>query len=187
MLSNGQVRFGERAEETRRLERSVARLGPTPRRFLSHQTAGAQGQSTARQVAGAQGSGVQRGQDACRLPRGRSGLSGIQRPPLSRQAADQTEQAGGQTDPGTTPVRTPCPSGPQCEGRGPQAQPDHSGLGQLLPDTRSRRDLRQAGWLPVAAHMEVGQVQPREQVGVLGVRPVLRQVQQGQARPVGVR
>ena len=31
MLSNGQVRFGERAEETHRLERSVARLGPTPR------------------------------------------------------------------------------------------------------------------------------------------------------------
>lgn len=31
MLGHGQVRFGERTEETRRLERSVARLGPTPR------------------------------------------------------------------------------------------------------------------------------------------------------------
>ena len=31
MPGNGQVRFGERAEETHRLERSVARLGPTPR------------------------------------------------------------------------------------------------------------------------------------------------------------
>ena len=41
--------------------------------------------------------------------------------------------------------------------------------------------------IPVAAHLQVGQIQPREQVGVLGVRPVLRQVQQGQARPVGVR
>jgi hypothetical protein len=30
MLGNGQVRFGERAEETHRLERSTARLGPTP-------------------------------------------------------------------------------------------------------------------------------------------------------------
>ncbi len=41
--------------------------------------------------------------------------------------------------------------------------------------------------LPVAAHMEVGQGQPLDQAGALGVRPVLRQVQQGQAGPVGVR
>ena len=32
MLGNGHVRFGERAEETHRLERAAARLGPTPRR-----------------------------------------------------------------------------------------------------------------------------------------------------------
>ncbi len=58
---------------------------------------------------------------------------------------------------------------------------------QLLPDTRGGRDLRQARPIPVAAHLQVGQVQPREQVGVLGDRPVLRQVQQGQERSMGVR
>ena len=64
---------------------------------------------------------------------------------------------------------------------------DHPGLGRLLPDTGIRRGLRQAGLLPVATHMQVGQDQPLDQAGQLGVRPVLRQVQHGQAGPVGVR
>ena len=50
MLSNGHVRFGERAEETHRLERSVARLGPTPRRALPLQAGRARGQGTARRA-----------------------------------------------------------------------------------------------------------------------------------------
>ena len=55
------------------------------------------------EMAGAQGSGLQRGQDAHRAPRSRRvRLPGVQRPPLpQRQAADQTEQGGRQTDPGT--------------------------------------------------------------------------------------
>ena len=41
--------------------------------------------------------------------------------------------------------------------------------------------------IPVAAHLQVGQVQPPEQAEALGLRPVLRQVQQVQAGPMGVR
>ena len=50
-----------------------------------------------------------------------------------------------------------------------------------------RRDLRRSGQLPVEAHLQVGDLQPREQADVLGVRPVLRQIQQSQTGPVGVR
>ena len=61
------------------------------------------------------------------------------------------------------------------------------GMGGLLPDTGIQRGVRRAGSSPVAAHMEVGQVQPPEQAEVLGLRHVLRQVQQVQAGSVGVR
>ena len=103
------------------------------------------------------------------------------------QAADQTQQGGRQTDPGTAPQRAVVPAREQRSCGDQTAQPDHPRVGRLLPDTGIRRDLRQAGPLPVAAHMEVGHGQPHEQAGALGVRPVLRQVQQGQARPMGVR
>lgn len=56
---------------------------------------------TACQVAGAPGTGLQRGQDAHRPPRRRLQLPRIQRPPLpTSQAADQTERGGGQAHPG---------------------------------------------------------------------------------------
>ena len=61
-------------------------------------------------MAGAQGAGLQRGQDPHRASRRRGGLSGIQRPPLPRQAADQTEQGGGETDPGTADRRDESPA-----------------------------------------------------------------------------
>ena len=138
-------------------------------------------------VAGAQGPGFQRGQDARRHPRRGLRLPGIQRPPLRRQAADQTEQGGRQTDPGTAPHRAAVPARDQRSGGDQTAQPDHPGMGGLLPDTGIQRDLRLAGSIPVAAHLQVGQVQPREQADALGHRPVLRPVQQGQAGPVGVR
>jgi RNA-directed DNA polymerase len=80
-------------------------------------------------MAGAQGSGVQRGQDARRLPHGRLRLPGIQRPPIWRQAADQTEQGGHQTDPGTTTDRATGPSRAHGPGRDQAAQPDDQGLG----------------------------------------------------------
>ena len=72
--------------------------------------------------------------------------------------------------------------------RGDQkAQPDHSGLGRLLPDAGLQRRVQPAGSAPVAAHLQVGQVQPPEQAEDLGRCPVLRQVQQVQAGPLGVR
>ena len=46
------------------------------------------------------GVGLQRGQDRDRASRRRGGLSGVQRPPLPRQATDQTQQGGGETHPG---------------------------------------------------------------------------------------
>ena len=147
----------------------------------------ARDQGTTRRMAGAQGPSVQRGQDARRHPRGGLRLPGIQRPPIRRQAADQAEQSGRQTDPGTAPHRAAVPARDQRSGGDQTAQPDHPGLGRLLPDTGIRRDLRQAGQLPVAAHLQVGHLQPREQADILGRSPVFRQVQQGQAGPVGVR
>ena len=89
----------------------------------------------------------------------------------ARQAADQAEQGGRQTDPGTAPHRAAVPARDQRSGGDQTAQPDHSGVGRLLPDTGIRRDLRQAGSLPVAAHLQVGHLQPREQADVLGRSP----------------
>ena len=57
------------------------------------------GQGTSGRVAGAQRAGLQRGQDAHRQPRRGLRLPGIHRPPLSGQAADQTEQGGPETSP----------------------------------------------------------------------------------------
>jgi RNA-directed DNA polymerase len=51
----------------------------------------------------------------------------------------------------------------------------------------SSKRVQPAGSLPVDAHLQVGQVQPPEQTEDLGRSPVLRQVQQVQRRPVGVR
>ena len=50
-----------------------------------------------------------------------------------------------------------------------------------------QQDLLLAGRLPVEAHLQVGQTQPPEQVEDVAGRPLLRQVQQVQERPVGVR
>ena len=88
------------------------------------------------ELAGAQGPGLQRGQDARRHPRGGLRLPGIQRPPLRRQAADQAEQGGHQTDPGTAAHRAAVPARDQRSGGDQEAQPDHPGLGRLLPDSR---------------------------------------------------
>ena len=102
----------------------IRRRPPLP---LPHQAAGARGQSPARRPAGAHGAGVQQGQDARRLPRGGPGLPGVQRPPLPRQTADQTQQGGAQTDPGTTPRRAALPAREQRRRGDQTTQPDHPG------------------------------------------------------------
>ena len=66
-------------------------------------------------------------------------------------------------------------------------EPDYSGMVGLLPGGGVQRGVRQAGRLPVEAHLQVGQTQPPEQVEALGYQSVLRPVQQVQAGPVGLR
>jgi len=61
------------------------------------------------------------------------------------------------------------------------------GLGGLLPGRGVIQAIRLPGQLPVEAAVQVGQVAPQEQAEALGRRPVLRQVQQVQERPLGVR
>ena len=87
-------------------------------------------------------------------------LPGIQRPPLRHQAADQTEQGGHQTDPRTAPHGAAVPARDRRRAVDQKAQPDHPGLGRLLPDPGLQRRVQPAGPLPVDAHLQVGQVQP---------------------------
>ena len=67
------------------------------------------------------------------------------------------------------------------------AEPDHSGMVGLLPERGVQQGVLQAGRLRMEAHLQVGQVQPPEQVEALGCQPVLRHVQQVQSGPVGFR
>lgn len=84
-------------------------------------------------------------------------LPGVHRPPTVRQAADQTEQGGTETDPGTAPHRDACPArGQRIRGR-EKSQPHHQGLGRLLPDGGVQQDLSSAGRVYVEARLQVGQ------------------------------
>ena len=64
-----------------------------------------------------------------------------------RQAADQTQQSGRQTDPGEAPHRAAFPAREQRSGGAQTAQPDHSRLGRLLPDTDIRPRSFKASWI----------------------------------------
>ena len=72
-------------------------------------------------------------------------LPGIQRPPVSRQAADQTEQGGLETDPGTVPHRDAVPARDQRTRGDHTAQPDHPGVGRLLPRRGVQQSVLRAG------------------------------------------
>ena len=65
--------------------------------------------------------------------------------------------------------------------------PDHPGLGGLLPGSGVQQDLRRAGRLRVEAHLAVGQAHPQREAEAVGRPPLLRQVRQVQERPLGVR
>ena len=130
-------------------------------------------------MAGAPGSGLQRGQDPDRAPRPtgfeflgfnvrryRNGkllikpsTAAIRR--LRKRLATEMRALRGSN-----------------AGRSSPAQPDHPGLGRLLPGSGVQQDLLQAGRLRVEAHLQVGQTQPPQQAEDLGGRPLLRQVQQ---------
>src|SRR6476661_5199133 len=75
---------------------------------MPHPVAGRTGQGEACRVAGAQGLDLQRGQDPDSPRRAlRVRLPGIQRPPLPRQATDQTIQGSHPANPGTAPNGDP--------------------------------------------------------------------------------
>ena len=59
--------------------------------------------------------------------------------------------------------------------------------GGLLPGRGVIQAVRFPGSLPVAHHLQVGHMAPREQAEALDRRPVLRQVLQVQERPLGIR
>jgi RNA-directed DNA polymerase len=61
------------------------------------------------------------------------GLPGVQRPPLPRQATDQTEQGGGESDPGTADRRDEGAARAQRADGPHPAQPDHPRVVGLLP------------------------------------------------------
>ena len=119
--------------------------------------------------------------DGFRLPR-------VQRPPLQRQAADQTEQGGDQTDPGTAPHRGAGSARSQrlarCSARSTRScEAGRPTTGRWCPARRSARWTTTCGNSPTSGP----DPWPPEQVEALGRRPVLRPVQPVQAGPVGVR
>jgi RNA-directed DNA polymerase len=65
--------------------------------------------------------------------------------------------------------------------------PDHSGLGRLLPGRGVVQDVQSLGQLPVGPDLQMGHPQPRQQAKDVGRDPLLRQIQQVQERPLGIR
>ena len=150
--------------------------------------AGRTGQGAAGRVAGAQGSGLQRGQDANRAPRRGVRLSwGSTSAATNAQAADQAEQGGRQADPETARDRDARPARLERDGGHRRAQPDHPGVGRLLPGVVSSKVFSALDDYLWRLTYKWAKTQPSEQVEDVDRRPVLRQVQQVQERPVGVR
>ena len=67
------------------------------------------------------------------------------------------------------------------------AQPDHPGLGLLLPDRGVGQGVQRAGQLRVEPHLPVGATPAPQQTQDLGRGPVLRHVQHHQEGPMGLR
>jgi hypothetical protein len=84
-------------------------------------------------------------------------------PLASRQAADQAEQGGCQTDPGTAPRRAAIPSRGQRSSGDQPAQPDHSGMGRLRPERDVQRNVQSTGPYLWQLTYNSGRRQPREQ------------------------
>ncbi|VBA55780.1 hypothetical protein LAUMK142_05253 [Mycobacterium pseudokansasii] len=104
-----------------------------------------------------------------------------------QQAADQTQQGGRETDPGTADHRDASTAGPQRPDGAHPAQPDHSGVVGLLPALRVGPGVQCAGQSRVEAHRQVGQIHPSAQGTALDRVPLLRRVPPVPARPLGIR
>ena len=98
----------------------------------------------------------------------------------SRQAVDQTEPGRGQAHPETARRRDTQPAWLERDGAHRQAQPDHSGLGRLLPGSGIQRGVLSAGSIRVVADLPVGPPQPPQQAEEVDCLPLLRPVQQVQ-------
>ena len=81
---------------------------------------------------------------------------GVQRPPLPRQAADQTEQGGHQAAPEKARGRDARPARIERDGGHRQAQPDHQGVGGLLPGCGVVQGVPHAGLSHVETHLQMG-------------------------------
>ena len=156
-------------------------------RALPQPGAGRSRQGAAGGMAGAPGPGLQRGQDEDRPPQRRLRFPRRQRAPLQPEAADQAVQGGRQAAPGTARSRDAHPARRQRDGSHRQAQPRHPGLGGLLPGRGVIQGVQQPGRPHVETALQMGHLAPRQQAETLDRRPVLRQVQQVQERPLGVR
>ena len=131
------------------------------------------------------GPGLQRGQDAHRQPRRGLRLPGVQPASIptrapARQTVDQTEPGRGQAHPETARRRDTQPAWLERDGANRQAQPDHSGLGRLLPGSGIQRPVLSAGSICVVADLPVGPPQPPQQAEEVDCLPLLRPVQQVQ-------
>ena len=112
-------------------------------------------------MAGTPGSGLQRGQDHDRAPRRRVRLSwGSTSAATQRQAADQTESAAVRRLRKRLADEMRASARLERGGGHRRAQPDHPGLGCLLPGSGVQQGLLRAGQLRVEAHLQVGQTQP---------------------------
>ena len=96
-------------------------------------------------------------------------------------------QGGGETDPGTADRRDEGAARPQRADGPHPAQPGHPGLVGLLPALRVRPGVQRAGLACVEARLEMGELDPPAQRETVDRLPLLRRVQPGQARPLGIR
>ena len=122
-----------------------------------------------------------------RPPRERFRLPRLQHPPIpararARQATDQTQPGSGQANTEEARDRGAQPARLERDGDHRPAQPDHSGLGRLLPGRGVQQDLHCTGSLRVVADLPVGPAQPPEEVEEVDRAPLLRLVQQVQER-----
>ena len=154
-------------------------------RLLLLAATGGAGQGPACRLAQTSGPGLQRGQDAHRQPRRGLRLPGVQPASIptrapARQTVDQTGPGRGQAHPETARRRDTQPAWLERDGANRQAQPDHSGLGRLLPGSGIQRPVLSAGSIYVVADLPVGPPQPPQQAEEVDRLPLLRPVQQVQ-------